>query len=269
MNPVRASTSNLLLRGAGRTALGTLAELGGVALFTARALAGRRGGRGIVERWIRAIHEQGVRCLPVVLIVGAFTGLVLGLQCHHILSRFGSESALGALVALTLARELAPVLAALMIVGQAGSALSAELGFQRNSEQIDALASMGIDPIGFLVAPRVLAGFVAFPIHAVLFTLVGIGGGFLSGSVLLGLDEGLYWLSVREALRPADVFACLLKALVFGVLAVAICAHSGCTTRRRDDTAGVRAVSAATTRGVVRASIAILAADYVVTAFLV
>lgn len=204
----------------------------------------------------------------MVLVVGLFTGLVLGLQGYNVLSRYGSQSTRGTLVSLTLVRELGPVLAALMIVAQAGSALAAELGLQRNSEQIDSLSTMGINSLGYFITPHLFAAVVAFPILTVFFSLVGIGGGYLSGSVLLGLDGGIYWSAVQHAIQPADVLECLLKALVFGGMAIAICAHSGFTTQHRVDAAGARAVSAATTRGVVRVSIAVLVADYFIPALL-
>lgn len=252
----------------GRNALAAVAELGDFALFTTRALRSVPHSPGLGRRWMRAIHEQGVRCLPVIAIVGAFTGLVLGLQGYHVMSRFGSESLVGSFVSLTLARELAPVLAALVIVGQAGSALAAELGLQRNSEQIDALGTMGIDPLGYLIAPRLLAAVVIFPILSVCFTLIGGAGGFLSASTMMGLDGPTYWSAARDALKPEDMVECLLKALVFGAVTVAICAYTGFYTHRRADVAGARAVSASTTRAVVLASIAVLAADFLLTSLL-
>jgi phospholipid/cholesterol/gamma-HCH transport system permease protein len=205
----------------------------------------------------------------VISIVGLFTGLVLGLQGFHVLGRFGSESLLGTLVSLTLIRELAPVLAALMIVGQAGSALAAELGIQRNSEQIDALEIMGVDAVAYLVTPRLVASLVVFPILTMLFSVVGLVGGYLSSSVFLGLDSGVYWAAVNSSVQGGDLFEAATKAIVFGITTVAICAYQGFSAHRRAAEKGARAVSAATTRAVVQASIAVLAADYAVTSFLV
>src|SRR5690606_9731695 len=173
-----------MIRATGQSTLAVLAELGDLARFTARGFYAAVGSRRLGRRLVRAVYEQGVRCVPVVLIVGLFTGLVLGLQGYYTLAKFGSTGLLGQLVALTLSRELAPVLAALMIVGQAGSALTAELGIQRNSEQIDALETMGIDPYGYLVAPRLIAALLVYPIMTVFFTLIGLYGGYLSASVL-------------------------------------------------------------------------------------
>jgi phospholipid/cholesterol/gamma-HCH transport system permease protein len=258
-----------LLQTVGRDSLATVAGFGDFAMFVSRAVAGALVTRRLGRRWVRAVHEQGVRCIPVVTIVGLFAGLVLGLQGYYVLTRFGSTGMLGTFVSLTLTRELAPVLAALMIVGQAGSAIAAEIGIHRNSEQIDALVTMGIDPLGYLIAPRLFAALIVFPILTVAFTLVGIAGGYLSGSALLGLDSGVYWAAVRSAIRSTDVRECLLKALIFGLITMAICCHSGFTTHRRTGVGGSRAVSVSTTRAVVLASVAILAADYVITSFLV
>jgi phospholipid/cholesterol/gamma-HCH transport system permease protein len=258
-----------LLQAVGQNTLASVAGLGDFATFASGALAATPVTRQLGRRWMRAMHEQGVRCVPVVMIVGLFTGLVLGLQGYYVLTRFGSTGALGTFVSLTLTRELAPVLGALMIIGQAGSAIAAEIGIHRNSEQIDALTTMGIDPLGYLVTPRLLAALMVFPTLTVAFTLVGLAGGYLSGSALLGLDAGVYWSAVHAAIQYTDVRECLLKALVFGLMAIAICCHSGFTTHRRSGVSGSRAVSVSTTRGVVLASITTLASDYLITSFLV
>jgi phospholipid/cholesterol/gamma-HCH transport system permease protein len=258
-----------LVQAVGQNSLATVSGLGDFAAFTSRALIAARTARGLGGRWIRAVHEQGVRCVPVVVVVGLFSGLVLGLQGYYVLARFGSAGVLGTFVSLTLTRELAPVLAAIMIIGQAGSAIAAEIGIQRNSEQIDALTTMRIDPLGYLITPRLLASLIVFPILTVAFVLVGIAGGYLSGCVLLGLDAGVYWSGVHSAIRPEDARECLLKAFVFGVVTIAICCHSGFTTHRRVGVSGSRAVSVSTTRGVVLSCIATLAADYLITSFLV
>ena len=258
-----------MIRFTGHRAITSVQELGDMALFTSRSLVTAPRSRGLRRRTVRAIYEQGVRCTPVILIVGLFTGLVLGLQGYYVLARFGSESLLGTLVSLTLTRELAPVLAALMIVGQAGSAMAAELGIQRNSEQIDALETMGGRPLGFLIAPRLLASLAVYPILTSFFALIGIVGGYLSGSVMLALQSGVYWSAVSRAVRPHDVRECLVKALVFGLITTAICCHNGFNTHRRPDVTGAQAVSTSTTRAVVFSSIAVLAADYLITSLLV
>ena len=253
----------------GNFALTRVRGLGDYAIFVALSLGAAFSARRLPGRVARAIQEQGPRCLPVILIVGIFTGLVLGLQGYHVLSRFGSEGLLGALVSLSLVREMAPVLAALMLVGQAGSALAAELGIQRNSEQIAALETMGISTYGYLVSPRLLAALVVFPMQTALFVAVGLWGGSLSGSLLLGVDSGVYWSSVERAVESQDVRECLLKAVVFGLLTISICAYQGFNAHRVGRATGARAVSAATTKAVVYSSIIVLAADYVITSFLI
>ncbi len=243
--------------------------LGDFAVFTVRSFQAILGSRRLVRRVFRAVFEQGVRCLPVILIVGMFTGLVLGLQGYYVLNRFGSESLLGALVSLSLVRELGPVLAALMLVGQAGSALSAELGIQRNSEQIAALDTMGVNSLGYLVSPRLIAALLVYPMQTALFVTVGLWGGSLSGSLLLGLQPGVYWSAVERAVGSADVQECFIKAATFGLLTIALCCYHGFNTHRNRKATGARGVSASTTRAVVQSSILVLAADYVITSFLV
>ncbi|MBV8813263.1 MAG: ABC transporter permease, partial [Verrucomicrobia bacterium] len=168
------------LRVIGRKSLTLLTGLGDFANFVVRAFVAVAHARQLRKGVARAIHQQGIRCLLVVTVVALFSGLVLGLQGYYVLSRFGSAGLLGTLVSLTLTRELAPVLATLMIIGQAGSAIAAEIGIYRYSEQIDALTTMAIDPLGYLISPQFLAALLVFPILTVAFVLVGIFGGYLS-----------------------------------------------------------------------------------------
>ncbi len=258
-----------MLKWLGRQTLQVTSGFGDYALFTGLSFRCAVNSRRLVRRIARAVYEQGTLCLPVILIVGMFTGLVLGLQGYYVLNRFGSESLLGALVSLSLVREMAPVLAALMLVGQAGSALAAELGIQRNSEQIVALETMGVSSHGYLVAPRLIAALLVFPLQTALFVAVGLWGGSLSGSLLLGVESGVYWSSVERAVEAPDVRECFIKAAIFGLLTISICAYHGFNAHRCRTATGARAVSASTTRAVVHSSIVVLAADYIVTSFLV
>lgn len=258
-----------VIQALGRNSLNLVHALGDFALFLMRAFAAVPGSRKLIKRLLRAIHEQGVRCLPVILIVGTFTGLVLGLQGYYVLNRFGSESLLGALVSLSLVRELGPVLAALMLVGQAGSALAAELGIQRNSEQIAALETMGISSHGYLIAPRLLAALLVFPMQTALFVTVGLWGGSLSGSWLLGLESSVYWSGVERAVELVDIRECFMKAVTFGLLTIGLCAFHGFHADRHRSLTGAMAVSASTTRAVVQSCIIVLAVDYVITSLLV
>jgi len=253
----------------GRQTLGVISGLGDFALFTANSFLAALGSRKLFRRIVRSLHEQGTVCLPVILIVGIFTGLVLGLQGYHVLNRFGSSGLLGALVSLSLIREMAPVLASLMLVGQAGSALAAELGMQRQTEQIVALETMGIESRGYLVSPRLIASVFTFPAQTALFVVVGLWGGALSGSVLLGVDSGVYWSSVERAVEGRDLRECFIKAILFGLLSISLCAYQGFHADRNRSVTGARAVSAATTRAVVLSSILILVVDYAVSSFFV
>lgn len=253
----------------GRQTLQIVVGFGDFALFTGRSFRSVLHSKRLGYRVVRALHEQGTVCLPVILIVGMFTGLVLGLQGYHVLSRFGSEGLLGALVSLSLVREMAPVLAALMLIGQAGSALAAELGMQRNTEQIVALETMGVSSHGYLVTPRLLASLLTFPAQTALFVIVGLWGGALSGSTLLGVDSGVYWSSVEHAVEARDLRECFVKAALFGLMAISICAWQGFHADRSSSGSGARSVGAATTRAVVYSSITVLIADYVITSFFV
>lgn len=253
----------------GRQTLNVVSGLGDYALFTGTSFRSAVHSRRLPRRIARAVYEQGALCLPVILIVGAFTGLVLGLQGYYVLNRFGSQGLLGALVSLSLVREMAPVLAALMLVGQAGSALAAELGIQRNSEQIVALETMGVSSHAYLVAPRLIAALFVFPLQTALFVAIGLWGGSLSGSLLLGVESGVYWSSVELAVGSQDVRECFMKAAIFGLLTISICAYHGFNAHRCSTATGARAVSASTTRAVVHSSIIVLVADYVITSFMV
>ena len=242
----------------GRKALDILFGLGDYALFTGRSFYAVMHSKRIWRRFIRSIYEQGTVCLPVILIVGLFTGLVLGLQGYHILNRFGSVGLLGSMVSLSLVREMAPVLAGLMLIGQSGSALAAELGIQRNSEQIVALETMGVESHGYLITPRLIAALLVYPFQTA-----------LSGSLLLGVDSGVYWSSIQRAIESRDLRECFIKAAVFGIISVSICAYQGFHADRNHSDTGARAVSAATTRAVVMSSIMVLVADYVVSSFFI
>ena len=253
----------------GRETLRVVSGFGDFSVFTLQAFHATWISRKLGRRVARSVYEQGVVCMPVIVIVGVFTGLVLGLQGYYVLNRFGSAGLLGSLVSLSLMREMAPVLAALMLVAQAGSALAAELGSQRNTEQIVALETMGVNSIGYLVTPRLLASLVAFPFQTAFFVVLGLWGGCLSGSLLLGVDQGVYWSGVEQSVKAQDVRECFMKAATFGLLTVAICAYQGYHADRCRSATGAQAVSASTTRGVVLSSITILVADYVITSFMV
>lgn len=214
---------------------------------------------------VRQIYFFGARSVTVILIVGLFTGMVLGLQGYHNLKQFGSEELLGSAVALSLIQELGPVLTALMVIGRAGSAICAEIGIMRHSEQIDALECMAIDPLKFLVAPKFVAALISLPVLAFIFNIVGIFGGYLAGVVLLGVSEGSYFQGMYNSVEWADIRLCLIKSLIFGMLIVWICTFKGYFLHlSRTGVFGAEGVSRVTTDAVVFASVSILVWDYLI-----
>ena len=217
---------------------------------------------------VQQIYFIGARSAGIVMLVGLFTGMVLGLQLFYTLVKFGSSGVLGSAVALSLVRELGPVLTAIMITARAGSAMTTEIGVQRISEQIDALSTMHIDPLRYLVSPRIAASIISFPILTTLFNIIGIAGGYISGVLLLGLDGGTYFHRVQASVEMQDITGGYVKSVVFALLVCTICCFQGYFTHMRKDSFGARAVGLSTTSAVVLSCVFILIADYVVTAFL-
>ncbi len=218
---------------------------------------------------VRQIHFIGARSVFVILFTGAFTGMVLGLQGYYTLRKFGSEGLLGSAVALSLIRELGPVVAALMVIGRAGSAICAEIGIMRNSEQIDALECMAIDPYKFLMVPKFIAGLIAMPLLTVIFDVVGIFGGYLIGVVLLGGNEGMYFQHMYASVEWTDIKMGLVKSVVFGLLLVWIAAAKGYYLHlERTGGFGAEGVSRNTTNAVVLSSVSVLVWDYLISALM-
>jgi phospholipid/cholesterol/gamma-HCH transport system permease protein len=213
--------------------------------------------------WIRQIRIIGADSLFLIILIGAFTGMVLGLQGYNTLRRFGSDGALGTVVALVLVRELGPVLAALMITARAGSAMAAELGSMQSTEQIDALTVMAINPVQYLVSPRVLAGVISFPLLTSVFDVVGIFGGYMIGVRLMGAPSGAYFNGIAANMSGHDIMTGLYKAFVFGVVVMWVCCYKGYHAERM-----ATGVSRATTEAVVLSSVLILAFDYFLTSIL-
>lgn len=218
---------------------------------------------------IRQIHFIGARSVFVILFTGAFTGMVLGLQGYYTLRKFGSEGLLGSAVALSLIRELGPVVAALMVIGRAGSAICAEIGIMRNSEQIDALECMAVDPYKYLMAPKMVAGIVSMPLLTLMFDVIGIFGGYLIGVLLLGVNEGTYFQNMYSSVEWMDIKMGLIKSLIFGLLIVWISASRGYFLHlERNGGFGAEGVSRTTTNAVVMASVSVLVWDYLVSALM-
>jgi len=218
---------------------------------------------------IAQVYFIGAKSAQIVMLVGFFTGMVLGLQLYFVLVKFGSVGVLGTAIALTLIREMGPVLAAIMITARAGSAMTAEIGIQRISEQVDALSTMRIDPLGFLISPRIAAAIISFPILTTFFDLIGIIGAWFSGCVLLGVNSGTYFYRVVASTQLDDIMGGFYKSIVFGLLVVTICCFQGYFTHMRTDSFGAKSVSLSTTSAVVISCVMILISDYVVTSFIV
>jgi phospholipid/cholesterol/gamma-HCH transport system permease protein len=194
--------------------------------------------------------------------------MVLGLQGYYTLVKFGSEGLLGAAVALALICELGPVLTAIMVIGRAGSAMAAELGIMRISEQIDALETMDISPIRFLVSPRFAAAIISFPLLTALFDVVGILGGYLTGSYLLGVGPEIYFSRVESSVLIGDVAGGFLKSIVFAIVVTTICCFRGYFTHTQTRGFGAEGVSFSTTSAVVLSCVLVLVTDYTLTSFL-
>lgn len=248
--------------------LNFLSELGEYLIFVLRSCISFGYCRNRFKKLMQSILEIGFRCVLIILIIGLFTGMVMGLQMYYTLVKFGADTALGTAVSLSLIRELGPVLTALMIVGQSGSALTSEIGILRNYEQIDALETMNIDSKGFLAGPRIIAGIICFPILTAFFDLVGIFGGYFSGSVLMGLDAGIYWNKTIDSVQLVDVNGGFLKATIFGFLTMGICTFEGYNAHIKSAFKGIRGVTLSATKAVVKSSVLILIVDYLITSFL-
>ena len=258
-----------MFRKLGQSSFTTIRTAGGLALFSAEALWATFVRAFSLRRILFHIYEIGARTTPLILMVSFFAGLVLGIQAYFSLVRFGSESALGSLVSLSIVRELGPVLTAVMVVGQAGSAISAQIGMERNSEQIDALRVMRIPPMAYLIGPRLVASLLCYPILTGFFNWVGIFGGKVAAVDLLSMDSGVYWSSVRSGITPDDVCDSLIKAVVFGFLTMLVCCFEGYYTHERSSVRGARGVNESATRAVVISSVLILLSDYLITSYLV
>ena len=257
----------LLFSSVGARTLRLLGNFGAIAIFFSLAFVGifrRKQFREIVGQ----VFYIGAKSSLIVLLVGLFTGMVLGLQLFYTLVKLGSVGALGSAISLSLVREMGPVLAAIMIAARAGSGMAAEIGILRISEQVDALYTMGVDPLRYLISPRIAASIISFPILTAFFDLIGIIGGYVTGVLLLGTNGGTYFYRVQSSLSMVDIRGGFIKALVFGAIVSCICCFQGYFCHMRTDGYGAKAVGLATVSAVVLSCVMILIADYVVTSFL-
>lgn len=244
----------------GRAVLDVLDSVGAVAIFATRAVSHCFRPPFFFHQIWRQIVEVGFYSLPVVGLTALFTGMVLALQSYTGFSRFNAEGAVANVVALSMTRELGPVLAGLMVAGRVGAAMAAELGTMRVTEQIDALTTLATHPMKYLVAPRIIAGVITLPILVLIADAIGIMGGWLIATYKLGFNPALYLRSTVQFIEVMDVASGLVKAAVFGYVVAMMGCHHGYNSGR-----GAQGVGAAATKAVVSASILILVLDYMLT----
>jgi phospholipid/cholesterol/gamma-HCH transport system permease protein len=247
----------------GSVTLRGIREMGRMFIFLLSTLAWLARPPFRVSQAMRQLHFIGVKSTFVIALTAAFTGMVLGLQGYYTLRKYGSTAALGAAVALSMIRELGPVLASLMVTARAGSAMTAEIGIMRITEQIDALETMAVHPLHYLIAPKVVASVIGVPLLVAIFDMVGIYGGYLVGVDLLGVSAGVYWSSVEAAVEWKDVYGGIWKSMSFGLIVSWVCCYKGYYTQMSAEGLG-----AATTQAVVLSSVLILVWDYFLTSVL-
>ncbi|HEX2658098.1 MAG TPA: ABC transporter permease [Polyangia bacterium] len=245
----------------GRRTLRALGDVGRLSIFVGRSLARVPRRRLRIVQTILQVEFVGARSVGVVALSAVFTGLVLALQGYNVLVRFGSENMVGSLVALSLTRELAPVLTAIMVTARAGSAMAATIGNMAVTEQLDALGSLAVDPLHYLVVPRLLASVTVVPLLTALFSVAGIAAAYFFGVSILGLDHLAFMSNIRSSMEWKDVSVGLWKAVLFGLLIACIATYRGFQTR-----GGATGVGRATSRTVVETAVLILSGDFVVTA---
>ncbi|KFX68428.1 ABC transporter permease [Pseudomonas taeanensis MS-3] len=248
----------------GRAGLDVLATLGRSTVFLLRALFGRGSSGNSLQLLIKQLYSVGVMSLAIIVVSGVFIGMVLSLQGFSILAKYGSEQAVGQMVALTLLRELGPVVTALLFAGRAGSALTAEIGNMKSTEQLSSLAMIGVDPLKYIVAPRLWAGFISMPLLAMIFSVVGIWGGAMVAVDWLGVYEGSFWANMQSSVAfREDVLNGVIKSLVFAFVVTWIAVFQGYDCEPTSE-----GISRATTRTVVYASLAVLGLDFILTALM-
>lgn len=216
-----------------------------------------------VSQLMSAMDFIGVQSIFIVALTGVFSGMVLALQMTYSLRQYGAESVVGAVVAVSLAREISPVFTALMVTARAGSAMAAELGNMRVTEQIDALTTMAVSPVQYLLSPRLLAAFIMVPLLCILYSCIGMAGAWLVAVQWLNVDPGMFLANIEKGLVPTDFYMGLIKSATFGFLVCAISCNQGFHA-----SGGAKGVGEATTRAVVYSAVAILVANYVLTSLL-
>ncbi len=206
----------------------------------------------------------GNKSIMIILLISFFTGMVFGLQCYIGFNTFGADFMAGSIVAMAMVRELGPMLTAIMLAARVGSAITAEIGTMRITEQIDALESMAIDPVHYLVVPRIIAGAIVAPLLNGIFIFCGLFGGYVINVLIMGVNETLYYNSSIEFTTAMDIFHSSIKAFIFGIVVMVISCYYGLTTKH-----GATGVAKATTQSVVESAVIVLMFDYIITTILV
>lgn len=251
------------LQNLGRATLDGLASLGRSVAFVLAVVTNLPTWGGFLLM-VRQVYAVGVLSLVIIMVSGLFIGMVLGLQGYNVLIDYGSEENVGQMIALTLVRELGPVVTALLFAGRAGSALTAEIGLMKATEQLSSLEMMGVDPLRRVIAPRLLAGFVAMPLLALIFSMVGIWGGKMVAVDWLGVYDGSYWGNMQGSVAFwEDVMNGIIKSIVFGWVCAWIAVYQG-----YDLVPTSEGIARATTRTVVYSSLAVLGLDFILTAIM-
>ena len=253
-----------LLEQLGKAARGSFAKLGRGTFFLMHALSGIREILPRPSLLIKQMYSVGVLSFLIIAISGLFVGMVLGLQGYYILSDFGAEESLGLMVAASLVRELGPVVSALLFAGRAGSALTAEIGLMKATEQLSGMEMMAVDPINRIITPRFLAGLISTPLLAAIFSSIGVMGGHLVGVGMLGVDDGAFWSQMQNGIDfNEDIVNGVIKSVVFGFVVSWIALFEGYDTLPTSE-----GVSRATTRTVVNSAFSILGLDFILTALM-
>lgn len=253
------------LRGIGHRIIDRIWRLGAATRFFGYTLIYSGESFRRLHLTIREIYFTGVMSLVIILVSAFFVGMVLALQGYNTLQKYGSSEAIGVLVALSLVRELGPVVTALLFAGRAGTAITAEIGLMKTTEQLSAMEMMAVSPIARVVAPRFWAGVISMPLLASLFSMVGILGGYLVAVPLIGVDHGAFWSQMQANVDfQADIVNGVIKSCVFGVACTMIALFEGF-----DAPPTAEGVSRATTRTVVNSSLAVLGLDFVLTSFMI
>lgn len=261
---MRSDTVTWALRRVGERTLSSIERMGFAARFSLAVLTHAPAALRRIQLTMREIYFSGVLSLVIILVSGLFVGMVLALQGYEVLTRYGANESLGILVALSLVRELGPVVAGLLFASRAGSAITAEIGLMKTTEQLSAMEMMAVDPLARVVAPRFFGGIISMPLLTALFSMLGVYGAYLVGVKLIGIDAGAFWGNMQSAVDfRRDILNGIIKSVVFGIAVSLIAVFEGYNARPTAE-----GVSTATTRTVVASSLSILALDFVLTVFM-